>query len=140
MGTSQSTDVEKGANVNAIIGSESRYSFLDLSSWQGLSVAMLMLFIALLCAVLLFAFRKYRQLKKRLMAPRDDVEASPRRNMIEMTDLAQLGTLFRTQSVRKCMDVNCSLKSIERAPAKCNNSCHLALEKERRSQDAPAKE
>ena len=87
MGTSQSTDVKEGANIDTIIGSESRYSFFDLSSWQGSSVATLMFFIAVLFAVLLFAFRKYRQLKKRITEPRVDVETGSKRNMIQMTDL-----------------------------------------------------
>ena len=66
------------------------------------------------------------------MALRDDVE-SPRRNVIEMNDLANLGTLFtRAHSVRTCVDVNCSPV---RTPAKCTNSFHLALEKERRGRE-----
>ena len=129
--------------MDAIIGSESRYSFLDLSSWQGSSVATLMLFMAILCAVVLFAFRKYRNLKKKLGMPRGDIETGNRRNVIQMNDLAQLGSLFRTLSTRnKCMDINCYLKSSERTQAKCSNNFHLALEKEakRNKDSADAKE
>ena len=137
MGTSQSTDAE-GATVEAIIGSESRYSFLDLSSWKGSSVATLMLGMAILCAVLLFAFKKYRNLKKMLAVPRGDIETGSRGTVI---DLAQLGSFLRAPSTRnKCIDTNCSLKS-ERTQAKCSNNFHLALEKEaKRNAAADAKE
>ena len=138
MGTSQSTDAE-GATVEAIIGSESRYSFLDLSSWKGSSVATLMLGMAILCAVLLFAFKKYRNLKKMLAVPRGDIETGSRGTVI---DLAQLGSFLRAPSTRnKCIDTNCSLKSLERTQqAKCSNNFHLALEREAEKNAADTKE
>ena len=135
MGTSQSTDAEE-ANVEAIIGSETKYSFLDLSSWKGSSVATLMLFLAILCAVALIAFKKYRNLKKNLAAPRGDIEAANRGTVI---DLTQLGSFLRAPSTRnKCGD-NCSLKQ-ERTPAKCSNTFHLALENEAKRKATDAKE
>ena len=81
----------------------------------------------------------YRALTtQRLAALKEDVE-SPRRNVIEMNDLANLGTLFtRAHSTRRCVDVSCPPA---RTPAKCTNSFHLALEKERQGKEiAPAGE
>ena len=116
------------------MGSESRYRMFDLSSWQGSSVATLMFMIAILVGGLLMACRKYRKLKKRLPVTKTDVESGPRRDFIQMTDLAPISAFLKCPQISNCVNDGCSLnKAVGRDPAKCNNAFHLALDREKRS-------
>ena len=132
MGTSQSTDAEN-ANVEKIIGSETKCSLFDLSAWKGSSITTILLLMAVLCGFLLVAFKKYRNLKKIARANVVDVEGGRRRGDIEMLDMVKLGNYLRPPPINnnRVVDVCCPLEMSERTKT-CSNKLHLALESEAR--------
>ena len=132
MGTSQSTDAEN-ANVEKIVGSETKYSLFDLSAWKGSSVATLLLLMAVLCGILLIALKKYRNLRKIARANVVDMEGGRRRGDVEMLDMVKLGNYLRSPTINnsRAMDVCCPLDLSERTKT-CSNKLHLALESEAR--------
>ena len=140
MGTSQSTDAEN-AVVDKIVGSETKYSLLDLSAWKGSSVATLLLFIVVVCGLLLVAVKKYRNLRKLATTNMTDMESGRRRGDTEMIDMVKLGNYLRSPPGYNTRSVDVCCPQDTAGAKACSNKLHLALEAEsRRKLDMTGKE